>query len=690
MALSTPLLHPVVLAPNASSSTPNSASALPPQAMDVFSHLPVPPGVRDRDDFITTVMRNPMLGAAQAQASAPPGYANVETYLRMTSSGQQDYADINAVIMRGLGKSAALERGVVGPTGGSSLINMSILGPIFGIYGLIMGGRIFANAANAAWYLDDVNRSIADSEAELRTLHDQARTDPNLTATARNLADRVNAMRAYRNGVQLARREQGFNLTMPGVVQLSASALIFVYGIDLLGGHVFPTAATVTLGIVAPSVLGAYAAGSLVKNLYDLSKLLRTHKLPVDLNDDKVMQDFANAYNTGLTEAGAYYGLNSMSWSLYVIGAAGLIAIGAGTHLSSPAMVSLVVIGAFLPIIWDLLWGEKCAPHNAIMPHVDRNFLTTTRRRAEVWELLRFLRKDWKQAMDVILPSLPKSHDDPSTLSLKFWERISIEARFKYFWQLLPGKTGIEHLAKWCSKNWDLVDGPLHEYMTRYTQRELAYAQLKLLEQGVELSVRRDEAKLHQDAKLRVIVERDTRVFYNDMARIQALQGLLVELEHVDPKATRASLANIEAWNRVRLSFLSLQGLAELVLDQSFVRAHPKWFVFREQPGWFTSTKKVFDVHMTPQGLDEMARDFSLQLERDFIVAALNPKRNKYEINAVINLEKTAHQGKQHAITTAENAAAAQAVASTHPVARRAATRAVVRPHSRPAGGRAA
>lgn len=657
---------PVVLQPRTADVASVSAARTPPLPDDDFvqilSGLPLPAAFQSRQGFVQCALRAPDQGGrvdGKVPCMPAEGMPEVRTYINLMAGGASFYADIDTLLLKLIGKSSALERGVVGPTGGSSVISMNVLGPIFGIYGLMAGSKIVTNSANAASYLTDLIASVQIKQAALEaTRADIAKNSPELTVALIDLDNRIAAVKAYLTGIELSRNEQAFNLTMPGAVQLSASALILTYGLDLLGGGLLPAASTAALGIAVPVFLEAYATGSLIKNSIDLTGACRVRKLEFECDDSPELAAYKAAYNDGVTGARRYYGLNAASWSMYVAGAAGLIAIGAGaTATNGGLMIGLVVGGAFLPIIWDIKWGQQCAPHNALTPHVDRNFLDSMERRAQVWEMLCGQRNDLDIALKEILGNLPNHHDDPTAMSLKFWKNIPKEDRYKYFWQLIPGDAGARRLGKWGVKDFNVVDPAIHEYMVSYTRREVDYVRLKLMQSGVALSRRAAELQGVGEGGLEKFLSDDFLVFCNDLARVQALQGLLNELTAFDPRGARCTLESVEQWNRLRLGFLSVQGLLGAFAHTKYVAEHPSWFCYDVAPATFFHREKFSNVRLSEEGFDALARNFDEPRERDFVATVINPKTNKYEIDAVLNLEKTAHRNKeQHALTMAREA----------------------------------
>ncbi len=590
--------------------------------------------------------------AASVQAAVHGGFAEVSQYINLATDGVVGLNDVDALLHRLTTNAAPLERGVVGPTGASATISMSVLGPIFGLYGFYAGCQIVSRSGDAKLYLQKVNEEIDKRRASLLTLQRGVDDPAGLKENLIELQRRIDAMEAFRAGIRNSLLEQTFNQTFPGLVQLTASALILTLAVELaptIGGGtaLVPHAASAALSITAAGVLGVYAAGSLAKNLTGFAQACRTRKLPLQADDSDLARDYITNYNRGIGVERLFYGLNSVSWGVYVAGCVTLMLIASGAALSHGAAVGAVVGGALAAVIWDQCWGERVGPHNALTPHVDRNYINSWDRRVSVWALLHEERKHLQSLVDDVLAKLPPGAKRGKFGPLKVWQNVSKEARYAYVWKHVPKFGGVRRLAKWSSHETSLVDGKLHDYMCKYVHLEINYLQEKLQNTYKALVRRQSELANMNEVpgapvdKLLELWHSDLTIVCEEHTRLAALQGLHRELYHLDLKAINTEPTASASWTRARLAFMSINGYLGFFITRKMVLEHPEWFRFIGRKTRILRRTLVHNVRMSPTGYDAMVQaGFSQSDARRFIMAIVNPSNNAYELEAVHQIEK--------------------------------------------------
>jgi hypothetical protein len=593
------------------------------------------------------------------------------------ADGRLALADVDRLLYRLLGKSAPLERGVVGPTGASSTISFSVLGPVFGIYGFYAGSQIIARAGNARAYLQEVETAVAALRSEHAAL--QARLDATpaapadtLVATLQDLHLRRIALENFCQGVHSSLREQNFNQAFPGAVQLTASALILALAFDfsptLFGGaKIFSSGATAAIGGAAAGVLGVYALGSLAKNLLALTQALRTHRMPLDPHEPAEVGRYKADYNRGVRSHRLFYGLNSASWAAYVGAAGALVAISAGVALSHGAAVGAVVTGALAAVIWDSFWGRSCAPHNALTPHIDRNYLDSPKRRLQVWGLLTQQQQLLGRASSAVVQELETAAP-----------RHAHAAHYRYFWQYVPKIGGVHRLGHWAQRDGAWADAPLRDYMADYTDLEINYTQSRLAARLATLLQRRGE--LLQAARsgaaapaaaaasasssssssplaspelktLETLWEQDFAALCDEQKKLAGMASLTTALRQLDVQSVRRDAASLLVWNKLRLSFMTLHGMVGLAVKPADVRRHPQWFHFTSQRSRLLRRTHYSAVRLSQLGYEALSRQGLGPLERQFLEALLSSKSNRYEREALHKMEGALHLGHaQHAI----------------------------------------
>lgn len=603
-----------------------------------------------------------------------PTLGEIFTRVRAQAEGAVPAAEIDRALDALSSQSVPLERGVVGPTGASSMLSFSVLGPIFGLYGVYAGSAIVRRAAGARAYLTELDACIARREQALAACQAQIGQSPERAASREDLALRLLALRAFREGVSRSGNEQLFNVAFPGVTQLAASSLIVTLAADLAptmgkGAPLLATSVTAALSVAAASALGLYAGASLVKHGSDLIGSLRTHRLEPRESDPDWLKRYLEQYNQGLTAHRAYHGLNTASWGLYVGGAAALAAISAGAAASHGAAVAAVVVGALAAVAWDVALGERCAPHNAATPHVDRDFTTSLARRAEVAELLVEELDDTERFIRDTLRGLPATHAQGRASSvLKPHKRLSKEKRFQYFWQLLPANAGLHKLSQWAVRDLSVADPAAHALMLRLIGRDGTYFASRAGALAQALGERSEELSRGGDVPeaLRALCAGDAARVEAEAQRLGAMNELERLLEGIDPARVRDDPEQTARWNLARLAFVSLEGLEGQLFRPDEVRANPTWFTFETQRAGLLRRERIHRLHLTTEGLEALSRaGFTSDLERRFIELLADRRRLRYELHTVEGLELAANRGERRASTLAELAALRASAART-------------------------
>jgi hypothetical protein len=632
---------------------------------ELVRNMPSPEALNRQLQLAGEVLQ-PLLPIPDKKAPASTGDA-IRDYIRQNESDTLLLSDIDTVLRKHVGGSQALERGVVGPTGASSTINFSVFGWIFGLWGIYAGLSIRGNSGQARDYLMKLDEALAQLQAELTRLLNSLASDPRLAANIEDLRQRISILEAFRDGVQTSISDQTFNRYFPGGIQFVSSMFIVTLAVDLAptlhsGAALLPSAATAAFGIVAASALGIYAGGSMIYNGRHFVDALGVPRKQICDTESQLMKEYWEAYNKGVTAAQAFYGLNTISWAVYVAGAVGLVVALANAPFPHGAAVTMVVGGALAVVIWDAIWGELVAPHNAMAPHMDRNYLDTPEKRAVLFDLLRKERCDIEAVMHDILTLLPATHkENPNPAN--FWARIPKETRYKYFWQVVPGGK-MRRFAKWAVEDAQLTDPPLRDYMLTYTGHEIDYLRNKLTASAAQLGARYRELTTvassghspHGLSNLRRFLEQDCRVLRDETAKLAAMQSLYMQLQDLDISRARTEPAVTEQWNRLRLGYLSVHGMIDAFLQPKQVLRHPSWFRYEEHE---TRGLQVHDLHsgkvklrfhrdkvthkrLSERGYQKLAGCFSEDMERRFIRVAINLATNKYERATVFSLERGA------------------------------------------------
>jgi hypothetical protein len=580
----------------------------------------------------------------------------LDDYVTFVADGRLALADVDRLLYRLLGKSAPLERGVVGPTGASSTISFSVLGPIFGIYGFYAGSQIIARAGNARAYLQTVETAVAALRSEHAALQrrlDAAPAAPTdtLVATLQDLHLRCVALENFCQGVHSSVREQNFNQAFPGAVQLTASVLILALAFDfaptLFGGtKILSSGATAALGGAAAGVLGVYALGSLAKNLLAFTQALRTHRMPLEPQESAQIRRSKADYNRGVRSHRLFYGLNSASWATYVGAAGALVAISSGVALSHGVAVGAVVTGALAAVIWDCFWGRSCAPHNALTPHIDRNYLDSPQRRLQVWEHLTQQQKLLGRATNDVVQELQAKAPGHA-------------AHYRHFWQYVPKVGGVHRLGHWAKKDCAWSDAPLRDYMMDYTDLEIKYTQARLASQLTPLLQRRGEllqaagsgATPSPELKtLETLWEQDFAALCDEQKKLAGYTALTAALRTLDVQSVRRDAASLQEWNKLRLSFMTLHALVGLAVKPADVRRQPQWFHFTSQRSRLLRRTHYSAVRLSQKGYEALSQQGLGPLERQFLEALLSSKSNRYEREALHKIEGALHLGQsQHA-----------------------------------------
>ena len=98
----------------------------------------------------------------------------VLAYIDRVDKVKRQRGDIDEILLGQISHHSPLERGIVGPTGASSIVNASVLGPLFATWGAVAGYRIITGARDASAYLRLISIEIEKLEGELKALQSDA------------------------------------------------------------------------------------------------------------------------------------------------------------------------------------------------------------------------------------------------------------------------------------------------------------------------------------------------------------------------------------------------------------------------------------------------------------------------------------------------------------------------------------
>lgn len=597
------------------------------------------------------------LAAADALASASSD--SMSELIKDLAEGQFAGADVDALLQALVSRSVPLERGIVGPTGASSTISFSVFGPIFGLWGLIAGIQIILRAGDAKGYLQKLKQQATHREQALEALRQDVKDTPHLAENVKDLEQRLAALRAFIVGVERSRAEQHFNQAFPGTLQVGASSLILALAVDSLpraGDHamLFGHAATMSLATTAASGLGIYAAASFLKSGWDFIQACRTRRMTHTEGEGDDATRFIDEFNKSVGMHRLFYGLNTASWGVYVGGAAALAAISAGVGLSHGTAVAAVVIGAMCAVMWDAAWGKKCAPHNALTPHVDRNYLINEPRLQEAWVLLDKERTMLGKLQAQMVSAMPAHHAEGGKRNR--WKQLDKKKRFR-IWQWVPGMLGggRKRLAKWAVKDERVVAPLMRDYLRDYTQYEIAYLEKKAQAKLDSLKARGDELAQVAHKGLQETWQKDLDNLDGETKRLQAMRSLVDELGGLNINAMPSDPESRARWNRARLTFLSAHGLLghfitrkQLQKDRNLRGKDDRWFQFDERKQRLRRNQ-INNIRLTPKGYQELSRDgaFNRAMEREFLATVVNRDLNAYEIRAVFKKVGVLHRGHE-------------------------------------------
>ncbi len=559
-------------------------------------------------------------------------------YIDRADKANRRRGDIDKILLANISQHSPLERGIVGPTGASSIVNASVLGPLFATWGAVAGYRIITGARDASAYLRLVSIEIEKLEGELQTLQSAA-DSVHAPANTRGIALRLQVLAQFRAGVARATREQRFNQTVPGFIQLGASVGIMAVGINSIptlgnAGTLLNAAGTLALGAASGGVLCVYGGLSLARSLAMTLDAWRRPKRDPKVASKRNQRAYLRAYNARVGMHRLFHTLNSVSWAGFVGGCGCMIGIAAGAALSHGAVIAAVVLTALAVVVWDALWGERCAPRNALTPHIDRNHLDTVSERAALWSLLKENGKAKVRLERNVLAALPAKDSG-----------LSPRQRYAYAWKQVPWVGGAKRLARWAAAtNNDATKLALLGYLSTHMAGEDEFFVKKLRLHSMAAKLRKQELL---DIKGKVPLSLEAGKAYDEAitgelrARSEAIRALRAELEEVHTKATRDKRLPKEArLNRLLASFIAVNELESEVFSGRDIEQDALSFNAAMRPAtWFAKARPT-RIALAARGVQAIEhKGLTDKQRRRFIHALLSDRQRQYEMDALFSIE---------------------------------------------------
>ena len=572
-------------------------------------------------------------GRSQISSRAP-----VLAYIDRMDKADRQHGDIDHILLSKISKRTPLERGIVGPTGASSIVNASVLGPLFATWGLVAGYRIITGARDAGAYLRLVSAEIKQLEGELKAMQTAADV-VQAPATIKALTERLDVLDKFRKGVARAASAQRFNQTVPGFIQLGASVGIMGVGINSVptlahGGTLLSATGTLILGTISGGALCVYGGLSLARSMAMALYAWNRPKRDIVASTPPQEMAYLKAYNNRVGLNRLFHTLNSVSWAGFVGGCGCMIGIAAGAAVSHGAVVAAVIVTALSVVVWDALWGERCAPRNALTPHIDRNHLQSLSERAELWSLLNKEGKAKKLLRNQAMDALPANAHGPSP-----------RHRYEFGWKHIPGVGGSKRLARWVADaNTDATNMVMLEYLATHMDGEKNFFATKLARHQTAADKRIEELNRTCGGvppSLKSCVKYDQAITGELTARSEAAQALHKELQRVHtqvieknqrPKQTRV--------NRLLASFIAVNHLENEVFSGRDVEQHPSHYNAQMRSStWFAKARPAH-ITLNAHGMAIIEKDGLTTKQRHrFVHALLSNRQRQYEVDALFNIE---------------------------------------------------
>ena len=526
----------------------------------------------------------------------------------------------------------------MGPTGASSIVNASILGPLFATWGLVAGYRIINGARDAHAYLSLISKEIAKVEIELQSLQSAA-GNVEAPATIDAIAQRLKVLADFRSGVQRAAAEQRFNQTVPGFIQLGASVGIMAVGINSIptlanASPLLSATGSLALGVVSGGALCVYGGLSLARSLTMALRAWSRPKRDVHTASKPQERAYLKAYNARVGLHRLFHSLNSISWAGFVGGCGCMIGVAAGAALSHGAVIAAVVITALSVVIWDKLWGERCAPRNAMTPHIDRNHLHTVAERADLWSLLDKEGQAKERLQRDMLAALPPNVKGPAPAG-----------RYKYFWRHIPMVGGVKRLASWvATANTDKTNLVLLDYLVEHMANEKRFFAGKLALHKAAAKKRLSELSRLEGGTpldLKRCVDYDKAITCELAARLLAVDALHAELQSVHHDATENRMRPAQTQvNRLLAAFIAVNGLENDVFSGRDVERDNLSFDAPMRPATWFAKQRPAHIALTARGVQ--AIEFSGLTDKQrarLMKSLLSDRQQQYELDALFNIE---------------------------------------------------
>ena len=401
------------------------------------------------------------------------------------------------------------------------------------------------------------------------------------------------------------------------------------------GSTLLNSAGTLALGAASGGVLCVYGGLSLARSM--AMALYAWHRPKRDLLISNGSQEraYLKAYNARVGLHRLFHTLNSVSWAGFVGGCGCMVGIAAGAALSHGAVIAAVVITALAVVVWDALWGDRCAPRNALTPHIDRNHLDTLSERAGLWSLLKEEGVVKERLKRELLEALPVKAGD-----------MSARQRYENLWQHVPVVGGVKRLARWVADaKTDATNAALLNYLTSHMESEKQFFAKKLARHQSAAQRRKQElADIEKEgsvpASLQVGLDYDDAITRELNARSRAVGSLHAELQEVQRRAQKNLPLEQTRINRLLASFIAVNALENEVFSGRDIERDALSFTASMRPATWIAKARPTHIALAARGMEAIEhKGLSDKQRQRFVHALLSHRQRQYELDALFSIE---------------------------------------------------
>jgi hypothetical protein len=590
-----------------------------------------------------------------AQAAATPGRGDVYASLPAALGDLQGLAtpQYRRTFVQGCACSTGLAGGGCCPGGASGLAVqtgcsshglMATTGALLGAVGVYSGLRVVGNSVAALHHLARVDAYIEDRARGWALYAAQLQAAPALSACRRGALAHLAALNTFRRAIGESRREQQFNLVVPGALQTLAAAAALTAAAGHLG------LGSMGMGIVAPALFAAYGFVLAGKHLHAWSQSRPAPHgtdIPVPRGFAAAIAEHRNARQQNLIRTAAAWGAVGLA------GMAGSL-VAAGTLVMSGAGVA--IMGAGVGAAGWAMWQNsrtRYVPHLPMGEHTSPYFVQTSAQRAATFACL----AGQDQAIQDAVRTLRA--DQPLHRQLAYaYEQFSLP-------QCGPQANQVwAKMIQNCPSTGDA--GRRRIYLRAQMQAALTFCQQEqrlcadrldnqqaaLQAQHVELQATlasrppgtatpggaQSDTAVYIQAATQLANAAVTQEIY--ARRLAVLDKVTAHLEKwlQGPEAAllKAAVPTAEApWTWVRLILLQVSGTLGDAVPKDFIARHPD--MFSQLPT--ADAWPVNNLYVLPAHHADFAAAFAPQLDGAFVHAFFNPRRIEAEMDYLLDRE---------------------------------------------------